>query len=88
MELVRLAIPRRLNTQSHIDYLAEMVAMVKEVAWGLRGYKIPCSAGFQPAPPSPRAQAGSLRYTGDYPLLRNTPDQITVASSRGSTEAT
>jgi tryptophanase len=40
MELVRLAIPRRLYTQSHIDYVAEMVATVKEISWGLRGYKI------------------------------------------------
>ena len=40
MDLVRLAIPRRVYTQSHIDYVAEMVATVKEIAWGLRGYKI------------------------------------------------
>jgi len=40
MELVRLAIPRRLYTQSHLDYVAEIVKMVKEIAWGLRGYDI------------------------------------------------
>ncbi len=40
MELVRLAIPRRLYTQSHIDYVAEIVGTVKEISWGLHGYRI------------------------------------------------
>jgi tryptophanase len=40
MELVRLAIPRRLYTQSHLDYVAEIVRTVKEIAWGLHGYEI------------------------------------------------
>ena len=40
MELVRLAIPRRVYTQSHIDYVAEVVAAVGARAKELRGYKI------------------------------------------------
>jgi tryptophanase len=40
MELVRLAIPRRLYTQSHIDYVVEIAATVKEISWALKGYRI------------------------------------------------
>jgi len=40
MELVRLAIPRRTYTQSHIDYVAEVVIDVASRADQLRGYRI------------------------------------------------
>jgi tryptophanase len=40
MELVRLAIPRRTYTQSHIDYVAEVVIDVAARAEELGGYKI------------------------------------------------
>jgi tryptophanase len=40
MELVRLAIPRRVYTQSHIDYVAEVVLEVFAGRSSLRGYKI------------------------------------------------
>ena len=40
MELVRLAIPRRTYTQSHIDYVIEVVRWVAERASELRGYRI------------------------------------------------
>jgi tryptophanase len=40
MELVRLAIPRRVYTQSHIDYVSEVVASVAPRAADLRGYRI------------------------------------------------
>jgi tryptophanase len=40
MELVRLAIPRRTYTQSHIDYVAEVVIDVANRAEELRGYRI------------------------------------------------
>ena len=40
MELVRLAIPRRVYTQSHIDYVIEVVRWVAARAAELRGYRI------------------------------------------------
>ncbi len=40
MELVRLAIPRRVYTQSHIDYVAEGVIEVARRKDALRGYRI------------------------------------------------
>jgi tryptophanase len=40
MDLVRLAIPRRTYTQSHIDYVIEVVRWVAERAASLRGMRI------------------------------------------------
>ncbi len=40
MDLVRLAIPRRTYTQSHVDYAIEVVSWVAERAADLRGYRI------------------------------------------------
>ena len=40
MELVRLAIPRRVYTQSHIDYLIEIIVEVFKNRNKLKGYKI------------------------------------------------
>jgi tryptophanase len=40
MDLVRLAIPRRVYTQSHIDYVAEAVIAVWQDRERLRGYRI------------------------------------------------
>jgi tryptophanase len=39
-DLVRLAIPRRTYTQSHIDYVLEVCELVAARAGGLRGYRI------------------------------------------------
>jgi tryptophanase len=39
LELVRLAIPRRTYTQSHMDYVAECFARIKTRAKSLHGYK-------------------------------------------------
>ena len=56
MDLVRLAIPRRVYTQSHIDYVAEAVIHVAGMKESLRGYRITSppkvlrhfTAAFQP----------------------------------------
>lgn len=40
LDLVRLAIPRRVYTQSHIDYVAEVACAVAQKAKVLRGYRI------------------------------------------------
>lgn len=40
MELVRLAIPRRVYTQSHIDYLAEVIIEVYKKRDKLKGFEI------------------------------------------------
>jgi tryptophanase len=37
-ELVRLAIPRRVYTQSHVDYMIEMIGHLAKRLSGLRGY--------------------------------------------------
>jgi len=40
MELVRLAMPRRVYTQSHVDYLIEVISEVYNRRKDLKGYKI------------------------------------------------
>ncbi len=40
MELVRLAMPRRVYTQSHVDYLIEVITEVYKRRNNLKGYKI------------------------------------------------
>ena len=40
LELVRLAFPRRMYTQSHFDYAAEVIAEVKAAAASIRGVRI------------------------------------------------
>ncbi|MEX0631131.1 MAG: tryptophanase [Chloroflexota bacterium] len=40
MELVRLAVPRRVYTQSHVDYVIEVARWVAERAGELRGFRI------------------------------------------------
>jgi tryptophanase len=40
MELVRLAFPRRVYTQSHVDYLAEVICYVNSLKVDIRGLKM------------------------------------------------
>jgi tryptophanase len=46
MELVRLAIPRRVYTQSHIDYVVEAILQVWERRGGVPGYRFSEQAPF------------------------------------------
>jgi tryptophanase len=46
MELVRLAIPRRVYTQSHIDYVAEVIIEVYNKRNKIKGLKIVEEAGM------------------------------------------
>ena len=46
LELVRLTIPRRVYTQSHIDYVAEVITRVNARKDGIRGYRIVWQAPF------------------------------------------
>ena len=46
MELVRLAIPRRVYTQSHIDYVVESILRVHEHREAIRGMRIVYEAPF------------------------------------------
>ena len=39
-ELVRLALPRRVYTQSHVDYVGEVIGAVAERAADLRGFRV------------------------------------------------
>ena len=38
-ELVRLAVPRRVYTQSHVDYMIEGMAQLANIVGDLRGYR-------------------------------------------------
>ena len=40
LELVRLAIPRRVYTQSHLDYVAEVITKVYETRESVRGLRM------------------------------------------------
>ncbi len=40
MELVRLAFPRRVYTQSHVDYLAEVLLYINSIKERIRGVRI------------------------------------------------
>ena len=46
MDLVRLAFPRRVYTQSHIDYVVEVILSVWEKRKSIRGYKLKYEAPF------------------------------------------
>jgi len=46
MDLVRLAIPRRVYTQSHIDYLVEVILEVWKNREKIRGMKLTYEAPF------------------------------------------
>ena len=45
-ELVRLAIPRRVYTQSHIDYVVEAILNVYDRREAMKGYRITYEPAF------------------------------------------
>jgi len=59
MDLVRLAIPRRMYTQAHMDYVIEVVTEVYENRENLRGMK------FIRQPPALRHFTGRFDYVDD-----------------------
>ena len=46
MDLVRLAIPRRVYTQSHIDYVVEMILRVWKRRQDIKGMRLTYEAPF------------------------------------------
>jgi tryptophanase len=46
MDLVRLAIPRRVYTQSHVDYVVEVILEVWKRRQQIRGLKLTYEASF------------------------------------------
>jgi tyrosine phenol-lyase len=46
MDLVRLAIPRRVYTQSHIDYVVEIILDVWQKRDSIRGFRLKYEAPF------------------------------------------
>jgi len=40
LELVRLAIPRRVYTQSHLDYVGDIIGKISEMKKSIPGFKI------------------------------------------------
>lgn len=45
-ELVRLAVPRRVYTGSHLDYVADIIAQISRVKGSLKGFKVAREAKF------------------------------------------
>jgi tryptophanase len=68
MELVRLALPRRVYTQSHLDYVADVVGSVARQASAVPGYRIVSqpaalrhfTARFEPWPAAAGPEPGSV----------------------------
>ena len=65
MELVRLAFPRRVYTQSHVDYLAEVLMHVNTIKSHIRGVRIVDS------PPVLRHFTARLEPAHDLLVLQN-----------------
>ncbi len=63
MELVRLAVPRRVYTHTQLDYVAEVCARVMEIGERLRGLELVWE------PPSLRHFTAKLRPVGGGSLL-------------------
>jgi tryptophanase len=63
MDLVRLAIPRRVYTQSHIDYLVEVILEVWRNRKRIRGMKLTLNRWLKSGPAAATAKAHRVRYT-------------------------
>ncbi|HSE22694.1 MAG TPA: hypothetical protein VLB68_13590, partial [Pyrinomonadaceae bacterium] len=77
MDLVRLAIPHRVYTQSHIDYVVEAILQVYDRRESIRGYQIISqpkflrhfTARFEPVDVLTNLE--KVSYHGDQVLLHN-----------------
>src|ERR1019366_5525628 len=85
MDLVRLAFPRRVYTQSHVDYVAEAVIEVAKNAAGLAGYRITAAPRAPPPPATSRRGSSRLDREGSARLtLRKARASRGDASQSGS----
>ena len=66
MELVRLAIPRRVYTHTQLDYVAQACASVMEIGADLRGLEILWE------PPALRHFTATLQPVGGGKMVRST----------------
>jgi hypothetical protein len=76
MELVRLAFPRRVYTQSHVDYLAEVLLYVNSIKDDIRGVRFssaPCAVG-PPAKQGRKAHVPPQEVGQNPAVLRYHPD--------------
>ena len=92
MELVRLAIPRRVYTQSHVDYVIEVIRWVAERAGELRGMRIveqPSALRHFTARFEPSQLTSISRHPLDpveaAPLWRDQPERRAIGSGQRHT---
>src|SRR5438045_9700201 len=91
MELVRLAIPRRVYTQSHVDYVIEVVRWAAERASELRGMRIveqpPTLRHFTARFEYPEAQPAPAHGSTAAPQPPRATPRVRIDGGRSSSAA-